>query len=78
MTLKQWVHEPLILGNDQPFFKGQKETPGSHFATNPNWNETSYLSPQVLNLRGAEVGGFPLLVSKRVGPPKKDTPIMFR
>ena len=28
MTLKKWVHDPLILGNDQPFLKGQKETPG--------------------------------------------------
>ena len=26
MTLKQCVHDPLILGNDQPFFKGQKES----------------------------------------------------
>ena len=26
---KKCVHDPLILGNDQPFFKGQKETPGS-------------------------------------------------
>ena len=28
MTLKKWVHDPLILGNDQPCFTGQKETPG--------------------------------------------------
>ena len=28
MTLKKWVHDRLILGNDQPFCKGQKETPG--------------------------------------------------
>ena len=26
--LKKWVHDPIILGNDQPFLKGQKETPG--------------------------------------------------
>ena len=29
MTLKTWVHDPMILGHDQPFFKGQKETPGN-------------------------------------------------
>ena len=28
MTLKRRVRDPFILGNDQPFFKGQKETPG--------------------------------------------------
>ena len=28
MTLKKWVHDPFVLGNDQPFCKGQKETPG--------------------------------------------------
>ena len=31
MTHKKWGHDPLILGHDQPFFKGQKETPGSRF-----------------------------------------------
>ena len=28
MTLQKWVIDPSILGSDQPFFKGQKETPG--------------------------------------------------
>ena len=25
---QKWVNDPVILDNDQPFFKGQKETPG--------------------------------------------------
>ena len=28
MTLEKWVNDPIVLGNDQPFFKGRKETPG--------------------------------------------------
>ena len=28
LTLKRWVHDPF-MGNEQPFFRGQKETPGS-------------------------------------------------
>ena len=30
MTLERWVNDSNILGNDQPFFKGLKETPGTH------------------------------------------------
>ena len=26
MTLKKWVHDPLILGNDQPFLKGHGDS----------------------------------------------------
>ena len=28
MTLLNWVNDPIGFGNDQPFFKGQKEIPG--------------------------------------------------
>ena len=28
MSLQTWVNDPIILGINQPFFKGQKETPG--------------------------------------------------
>ena len=31
MTLPKWVHDPSMLGNDQPFSKGQKETPGTPY-----------------------------------------------
>ena len=39
---KQWVNDPVILG-DQPFFKGQKETPGTSKIAIPNksWLENS-------------------------------------
>ena len=29
LTLQKWANDP-ILGSDQPLFKGQKETPGTH------------------------------------------------
>ena len=31
---KKWVHDPFILGNDQPFCKGQKQTPGDRPGSN--------------------------------------------
>ena len=36
MALKKWVHDPIILGRDQPFLKGQKETPGTQRPASPS------------------------------------------
>ena len=48
---------PVTLGNDQPFLKGQKETPGLNFllgtfisSLKPETEEASILSVQALDL----------------------------